>query len=111
MKVPTRTITLNAADLTFSHVSLSGMASAPQVTFDRKNEQATLTFPQAVTAGHHVLSIDYTGKINQHAAGLFALDYDTANGKKRALFTQFENSDARGSFRLGMSLPARQPSR
>src|SRR6202012_5723908 len=47
------------------------------------------------SAGHHVLTIPYTGKINQHAAGLFALDYDTAQGKKRALFTQFENSDAR----------------
>jgi len=42
-----------------------------------------------------VLSIDYAGKINNNAAGLFYLDYDATGGKKRALFTQFENSDAR----------------
>jgi aminopeptidase N len=95
VKQPTSKIELNAADLAFTKVSFSGMNAAPKVTFDTKNEQATLAFAQPVSAGHHVLSIDYTGKINQHAAGLFALDYETAIGKKRALFTQFENSDAR----------------
>ena len=39
--------------------------------------------------------MDYTGKIGTQANGLFAIDYDTQAGKKRALFTQFENSDAR----------------
>jgi aminopeptidase N len=40
--------------------------------------------------------MDYTGKIGTQANGLFAIDYDTASdGKKRALYTQFENSDAR----------------
>ena len=94
VKAPTTTIVLNAAELTFGKVSLSG-AQVPKVTFDKERETATLTFPAAVTAGHHTLSIDYAGKINQHATGLFALDYDTAKGKKSALFTQFENSDAR----------------
>ena len=37
----------------------------------------------------------YAGKIGTQANGLFALDYDTKAGKKRALYTQFENSDAR----------------
>ncbi len=91
----TRTIELNAADLAFGHVALSGAAGAPSVAYDAKQETATLTFPAIVAAGHHVLAIDYRGKINQQAAGLFALDYDTPQGNKRALFTQFENSDAR----------------
>ncbi len=95
VKQATRAIQLNAADLTFSKVSLSGMSETPSVVFDGKQETATLSFKQPVSVGHRVLSIDYAGKINEHAAGLFALDYDTANGKKRALFTQFENSDAR----------------
>ena len=95
VKTPTKTIVLNAADLQFAKVSLTGAAAAPRATFDTKNEQAILTFATPVSAGKQTLSIDYTGKINQHAAGLFALDYDTAKGKKRALFTQFENSDAR----------------
>ena len=93
VKTPTKTIELNAADLTFSKVALSGEKAAPQVAYDANAETATLTFPDAVSAGKHILSISYAGKINQHAAGLFALDYD--GGKKRALYTQFENSDAR----------------
>ncbi|HTW35465.1 MAG TPA: M1 family metallopeptidase [Rhizomicrobium sp.] len=92
---PTNTIKLNAADLSFGKVALTGEAAAPQVSYDATQETATLTFASPVSAGHHVLTIDYSGKINQHAAGLFALDYDTAGGTKRALFTQFENSDAR----------------
>ena len=92
---PTNTIKLNAADLAFGHVALTGEAAAPKVSYDKDQETATLTFAAPVAAGHHTLTIDYTGKINQHAAGLFALDYDAAGGKKRALFTQFENSDAR----------------
>jgi aminopeptidase N len=94
VKAPTRTIELNAAELTFGKVSLSG-APTPSVAFDNERETATLTFPKPVSAGRHTLSIDYSGKINQHASGLFALDYEAANGKKNALFTQFENSDAR----------------
>jgi aminopeptidase N len=90
----TSTIKLNATDLAFGNVMVTG-AKAPAVSYDTAQETATLTFPTPVSAGHHLLTIDYTGKINQHAAGLFYLDYDTVQGKKRALFTQFENSDAR----------------
>jgi aminopeptidase N len=93
-KQSANTITLNAADLVFGKVSLSG-AAAPKVSYDAKEQTATLTFGQPFAAGHHVLAIDYRGKINEQAAGIFALDYDTAKGKKRAIFTQFENSDAR----------------
>ncbi|MFI4920191.1 MAG: M1 family peptidase, partial [Gammaproteobacteria bacterium] len=95
VKKPTKQITLNAADLIFKRVSLQGVAKAPVVSFDTAQETALLTFASTVSAGHHELDIDYSGKINQQAAGLFALDYDTAAGSKRALFTQFENSDAR----------------
>ena len=92
---PTSEIKLNAADLTISRVMLSAVAGAPTVAFDPEQETATFTFASPIAPGRYVLSIDYAGKINDNAAGLFALDYDTAAGKKRALFTQFENSDAR----------------
>ncbi len=74
------------------------------ITFDEAQQTATLKFTAPIAAVHHVLSIDYSGKINQNSAGLFALDYDSPqgpqgpSGKKRALFTQFENSDARRFF-------------
>jgi aminopeptidase N len=95
VKAPARTITLNAADLVFKKVALAGDPEAPKVSYDAKEQTATLTFAKDIAAGHHVLAIDYAGKINQQAAGLFALDYDSGQAKKRGLFTQFENSDAR----------------
>ena len=70
--------------------------------------------------GKYVLSTDYTGKIGTQANGFFALDYTTASGKQRALYTQFENSDARrfipswdepnykASFDLSVLAPAAQ---
>jgi aminopeptidase N len=89
----TRTVELNAADLTFSRVSLDGIS--PRVVFDPDRQTVTLTFPAPVAVGPHRLGIDYAGKINIQAAGLFSLAYDTPGGRKQALFTQFENSDAR----------------
>jgi aminopeptidase N len=91
---PTRTITLQAADLAFAKVELAGQGPA-KVAVDAQAQTATFTFDKPVSKGAHVLAIDYSGKIYKQAAGLFALDYDTDQGKKRALYTQFENSDAR----------------
>lgn len=96
---PTRTITLQAADLTFDKVQIAGpggaKGGAAKVSVDAQAQTATFTFDKPVAKGAHVLAIDYSGKIYKQAAGLFALDYDTDQGKKRALYTQFENSDAR----------------
>lgn len=97
---PTASIVLNAIDMTFSSVKLvpvSGTAAypAPQVKIDAEAQTATFTVPQALPVGQYKLSMDYTGKIGTQANGLFAIDYDTKAGKKRALYTQFENSDAR----------------
>jgi aminopeptidase N len=91
---PTNTITLQAADLTFDKVELAGAGPA-KVSLDPKAQTATFTFDKPIAKGAHVLAIAYSGKIYKQAAGLFALDYDTDQGKKRALYTQFENSDAR----------------
>ena len=96
---PTRSITLNALDLAFSSVVLSGADGtrmpASDVAVDAKEQTATFTFAEAVPQGAYRLAIVYAGKIGTQANGLFAIDYDTAAGKKRALFTQFEDADAR----------------
>ncbi len=93
----TKTITLNAIDMTFSQTSLKGAGGTqtPQVSIDAANQTATFTFDKELKPGRYVLSTNYTGKIGTQAVGIFALDYDTKAGKKRALYTQFENSDAR----------------
>ncbi len=95
---PTDNITLNAAGLDFESVSLTDSANKNfqgQASLDAGKQTTTFKFPSNPATGRCQLTISYTGKINQQANGLFALDYDTAEGRKRALFTQFEASDAR----------------
>ena len=100
-------ITLNAAELEFGDVSIglptggpcSGVLSPSRTEVNAETQTATFLFtqprsrPAAIT-----LTLDYRGKINTQATGLFALDYQDAQGKKRALFTQFEAPDARRFF-------------
>jgi aminopeptidase N len=92
----TRRIELNAADLTFERVRVEGRTDAPRVELDEQQQTATFIFDTPLAPGHHVLALDYRGRIYQQASGLFVLDYE-ARGlpKQHALFTQFENSDAR----------------
>ncbi len=96
---PTRSITVNALDLAFISVSLvaadGGELPAPQVSVDAAQQTATFAFPTPVLQGAYHLTMRYTGKIATQANGLFAIDYDTKAGRKRALFTQFEDADAR----------------
>jgi aminopeptidase N len=89
-------IVLNAADLTIGKVSLSGTDAAPKVVWNEQEQTAAFVFPKTLTPGRYTLDIDYAGKIFQQPAGLFYLDYTAPDGsKRRGLYTQFENSDAR----------------
>ncbi|MFT3896623.1 MAG: M1 family metallopeptidase [Thermomonas sp.] len=95
---PTSRIVLQAIDLAFSNTTLAtpgGKKLAPKVSVDADAQTATFAFDAPLAPGRYTLSTDYTGKIGTQANGLFALDYQTERGQKRALFTQFENSDAR----------------
>ncbi len=90
---PTRTLTLQAADLTFAKAAIDGKPATVKV--DDEAQTVTFTLAAPLAKGKHLLTADYAGKIYTQAAGLFALDYDTEEGSRRALYTQFENSDAR----------------
>jgi aminopeptidase N len=97
---PTASITLNAMDLRFHSALLSATSGkgAPikaSVTINAAEQTATFTFARALAKGGYKLALDYSGVIGTQAVGLFSLDYDTPQGHKRALYTQFENSDAR----------------
>ena len=92
---PTSRVTLNAVDLVLDHVALDGGRANPKTERDADRQQLTLRFGTTLQRGEHALSIDYHGRIYQQLAGLFALDYETPAGKRRALYTQFESGDAR----------------
>jgi aminopeptidase N len=95
---PTRELTLNAADLSFSKATLTGKGGAlpATITTDADAQTATFSFARQLAPGAYRLTIDYSGEIHTQANGLFALDYKNIEGKDaRALFTQFEAADAR----------------
>ncbi len=91
---PSTTLTLNAADLSIANVKLDGI-TAKGVAVDAAAQTVTFSFAKPIANGAHKLSMSYTGKIYQAAAGMFALDYPTKAGQERMLLTQFEAPDAR----------------
>jgi len=95
VKRATRRIVLNAADITFGKVTISCRDELPKVVVDKDQQTAAFVFAKPIAPGRYTLGIDYAGTIYQQASGFFALDYAGEHGKERALYTQFENSDAR----------------
>ena len=91
---PTKRLVLNAAELKFDRVSLDGRV-IDKASLDAAAETAAFDLPRTLTRGAHVLRIDYHGIIRTASSGLFALDYDTPQGRRRALVTQMESADAR----------------
>ena len=115
----TNSIVLNSADLVIDSASLAGESKAPVVSYDKKIETATLTFDHALATGAHTLKLAYHGTIYQSAVGVVRPRLPKGpKGRMRALFTQFENSDARrfvpcwdepgikATFDLSATLPA-----
>ena len=94
VKQATRTIQLNAADLSIASATFDGRAAS--VKTDAAAQLVTVTLPAMASVGRHRIAFAWTGKINQSASGLFAIDYANADGSSsRMLATQFEAPDAR----------------
>jgi len=93
---PSKTITLNSAEIEFQTVTVSagGKEQTGAVSLDKDKEQATLTFPDTVPAGKATLSIAYTGILNGQLRGF----YLSKTAKRNYAVTQFESTDARRAF-------------
>src|SRR5277367_5676058 len=68
---PTRSITLNAIEITFQSVTIdsNGPQQTGTVSLDAAKQQATFTFPNAVPAGNATIKIRYTGILNNELRG------------------------------------------
>ncbi|NWG53528.1 MAG: M1 family metallopeptidase [Hydrogenophilaceae bacterium] len=86
-------ITLNALDLEIESAAIDGSRAAFSV--DPEAQTLTLTQGREIRAGRHRINIAYSGRIYDEAYGLFRVAYDTAQGSRRMLATQFEPGDAR----------------
>ncbi len=91
-------LVLQAVDMTFANSRLKtpdGKMLPASVSVDAASQTATFAFAVPLKPGRYQLVTDYVGKLGTQANGFFALDYPTEAGQGRALYTQFENSDAR----------------
>jgi aminopeptidase N len=101
LEAPSRTITLNAADIRFGEVKayVSSLAADkdPQIatiTLDEAKEQATFSFPKELPAGAVTLAIQYTGILNGQLRGF----YLSKTKARNYAVTQFEPTDARRAY-------------
>ena len=102
---PVKTLTLNAANLTFASATLVTGNSRAKLTpsVDAAKEIVTLSPASgAIEAGRHRLRIDYSGPIGKHPQGLFQVPYKVREGghlvDKKMLATHFEPVSARKMF-------------
>ena len=116
---PTATIALNAADLDIKSVTFDG--KTVPFAMNAADQLVTISLPAAAKAGRHEMTFAWSGKINDTAAGFFAIDYKNPDGgAARMLVTQFEAPDARrfapmfdepafkATFKLSAIAPANQ---
>uniref|UniRef100_W8AJQ4 Puromycin-sensitive aminopeptidase n=2 Tax=Ceratitis capitata TaxID=7213 RepID=W8AJQ4_CERCA len=99
----TKSITLNALDITLGKVELdiNGEILQPSnISYSTDNETATLTFAQELPAdASGVLNISFAGELNDKMKGFYRSKYFTPGGEERyAGVTQFEATDARRCF-------------
>jgi len=97
IKEPTNAITLNAIELKFESVEITvrgGVAQAGSVSLDPEKQQATITFPNTISAGDATLKIQFTGILNNELRGF----YLSKTAHRNYAITQFESTDARRAF-------------
>ncbi|XP_050337448.1 puromycin-sensitive aminopeptidase isoform X2 [Bactrocera neohumeralis] len=99
----TKSITLNALDITINKVDLelNGEILQPSnITYSTDNETATLIFDKELPAASSgVLKMSFAGELNDKMKGFYRSKYFTPGGEERyAGVTQFEATDARRCF-------------
>ena len=93
---PSNTITLNALEIDFHEVTVTagGQTQTAKVSADEKNEMATFTVANQLSAGPATVHIKYTGHLNDKLRGFYLSTY---KGRKYEV-SQMESTDARVAF-------------
>src|SRR4029079_11024761 len=73
LKVPSKAIVLNAAEITFGEVQIvaGGKTQTAAVSLDAAKDQATFTVPLEIPAGPARIQIAYQGILNDQLRGLY----------------------------------------
>ncbi len=101
LEEPTRQITLHASELEIESAELihnSKETWAGKISYDKKAETATFSFPKLLQKGKGELKLTFKGILNDKMRGFYKSKYQI-NGEDRHLATtQFESTDARRAF-------------
>ena len=101
VRSPVHQLVLNALELDIGAASVDGKdLPSSAIKTDNKKELMTVILPSELAAGDHVMTLRFTGKINQQGQGLFYMRYQEqgSGARKLMLGTQFEATDARRFF-------------
>jgi puromycin-sensitive aminopeptidase len=98
----TRTIILNAADLTVSSAvirSAAGQSYTAQIEMDPSSQRVRFLFAEPLTPGQWTLALAFHGTLNDQLRGFYRSTYKDESGAMRTMAaTQFEATDARRAF-------------
>ncbi|KKK19129.1 hypothetical protein P175DRAFT_0501595 [Aspergillus ochraceoroseus IBT 24754] len=110
---PTKEIVLNSKEIDVQQAVVLGsdgaeLAKASDISYDQKSERVTFKFPEELPQSDVVVSISFTGTMNNAMAGFYRSKYTpvvepTPDTPKEGDFhymlsTQFESCDARRAF-------------
>ncbi len=102
VRAATDTIVLNSIELEIDPPVIRGAAGLEldgTVELDDTLERATITFPEAVPPGSHVLTLRFRGILNDQLRGFYRSTFTDAEGRGHTIATtQFESTDARRAF-------------
>ncbi len=98
---PDIAITLHSAEIKISKAFIkvpNSEIKTQRITYNKKDETVTLTFPKKISKGKVNLHLKFTGILNDKMRGFYRSRY-TLNGKTYHMgVTQFESTDARRAF-------------
>jgi len=103
VRTPASQLVLNALELEIGSASIDDQPLPKSaIKIDKKQELLTLSLPAELPVGDHIVTLNFSGKINQQGQGLFYAHYQEqeTNAKKIVLGTQFEATDARRFFSM-----------
>ncbi|KAL6900781.1 hypothetical protein ACP4OV_005457 [Aristida adscensionis] len=99
VSAPTRFLVLNAAELAVDRASIRFQDRAPsEVVQFEEDEILVLGFDRDLPVGEGVLTMDFTGTLNDQMRGFYRSKYEYNGESRNMAVTQFEAADARRCF-------------
>jgi puromycin-sensitive aminopeptidase len=91
------TLTLNAAELEIANVEVDGKSATFHLDDDL--ERLIVETTDELTVGGHLITVDFTGTINDKLRGFYRSTYTDENGNQRVIATtQMQSTDCRRAF-------------